>query len=75
MTGGLTSYSGKIMDSVTMLSTDFDSTCSKRFGKELNVESVPLNLTTDPTPDTSECFESPPSVHELGAKAGEVTYP
>ena len=41
-----TSYSGKTMHSVTTLSIDFDSTCSKRFGNELNVESVPLNLTT-----------------------------
>ena len=47
----LTSYSGNTMHSVTTLSIDFDKTCSKRFGNELNVESVPLNLTiTNPCP-------------------------
>lgn len=34
------------MHSVTTLSIDFESTCSSRFGNELNVESVPLNLAT-----------------------------
>ena len=54
--GRLTSYSGKTIHSVTTLSIDFDSTCSKRFGNELNVESVPLNLTTNSMPSTGKVF-------------------
>ena len=46
-----TLYSGKTIHSVTTLSIDFDRTCSSRFGNELNVESVPLNLAREKHPD------------------------
>jgi hypothetical protein len=59
-----TSYSGKDMHSVTTLSIDFDSTCSNRFGNELNVESVPLNLD-----------EFSHSARELGTGRERATHP
>jgi len=46
------------MHSVTTLSIDFDSTCSKRFGNELNVESVPLNLTAANPRPAREMFQN-----------------
>ena len=72
---GLTSYSGKTTHSVTTLSIDFDSTCSSRFGNELNVESVPLNLATTIHVSISNESESLNPVRPPGVSASEVTCP
>lgn len=59
------------MHSVTTLSIDFDSTCSNRFGNELNVESVPLNLATT-IRGQREGFSRSVRKSRTGAEGGSV---